>query len=93
MVSKTHGLGHFLPPKDVSTVANLKFDCKHCGMSVSSSRQYILLYISLNETITSIFFMPVRHLKIYGVDKFDLELSGIGIDKIELTPCLALITH
>ena len=31
--------------------------------------------------------MKIFRLALFGIDKFDLELSGIEIDKMELTPC------
>jgi len=69
VASKTRVLEHFLPPKDGSIVGKLKFECKHCSVFVSSGRQYVLSYISVNKYITGI--------KIYlgiGIDKCYVEL-------------------
>jgi len=44
MGSQTRVLEPFLPPKDASMVWNLKSECKHCGICVSNSSQYILSY-------------------------------------------------
>jgi len=46
----------------------------------------MFLKINLSEQTWGQFNSRIAYLKKTGIDKFDVEL--IGIDKMELTPCL-----